>query len=105
MRLLCNAVVRWMTFSTLVAMSCTSQSLRDNVHAEASRLFRKASAAATSWNAFLIEASTIYKLGRLLGHRPSVPYTFIRHLCTAHLTDFMTDIPIDAPALELIYFE
>lgn len=96
-------VLNWMTFLTLVTMSCTNKLLKENINLFIQDKFKELSYTATSWNQFLIGASSIYKLGRFLGYRPIVPYTFICQI-KLHLTDFMTDKLINISALELIYF-
>ena len=95
-------VMRWMSFSTLVAMSCTNRSCQHTVHIAARLLFDETSAAATS-STFLLGASTIYKLGRLLGQRPTVPYDFIKGVVRCGYLYLLTP-DMSPPALELIYF-
>lgn len=100
---MCNTVIRFMTFSTLVAMSRTSKLQRDNIQTQSKIMFQDAVNAATSWYKFIIGASLIYKLGRFIGHRPIVPIEFQRH-CRGCIQDLRIDIRITQAAMEFSYF-
>ena len=100
---MCNTVIRFMTFSTLVAMSRTSKLQRDNIQTQSKIMFQDAVNAATSWYKFLIGASLIYKLGRFIGHRPNVPIEFQRH-CRGYIQDLRIDNRITQAAMEFSYF-
>ena len=60
------------------------------------------SIASTSWHSFLVGATTMYKLARLMGHRPVVPCEF-RDWCFRFLMEFNCDARIDVLALDLLY--
>lgn len=95
-------VLRWLSPSALATLSCTCVDVRAAALRSARVSLEELAAAATSWDAFLVGAAPMYELGRLLGHRPKVPYMFA-YMIAQRLADFMLEIRIDAPALELAY--
>ncbi len=97
-----RTIFRWMHFSTLVAVSCASKTLHMEVLEEAHLLFDDLTTAASTWQAFIDGAATIYKLGYFIGRRVEVPDKFVNDLYGKY--SVIAGPTFTSQALELIYF-
>ena len=98
-----SSIQRWLPFSALLALFCTSSYSQRCVKETAEDSFNELVQMATSPSTFLRGASTMYKIGRLLGRIPCPSSPFLRFVLD-ELTHWIHDTKIDIAALHLLSF-